>query len=286
MRKLSVFVMFSCVFPYAAIQQPSLPFGPGQITLRFAAHPERTFTNFSSIAVPWVEVPKLEIFLQNALSEIEISSVRVLLNGRPVSVFAKAFPAPRGVKVILGLDATRGRDYRLSESGQNFLEFQARDQLGNAYHGQFVLSVAPLIDVPQKSTEEPSKAPSALQARPRHQAPVIEWEGAATSVVRRKVIWIEAEISDQSGLRRVVIEVNGKDVEVIELYNGLPMRTRQTFFAFAAKGLPGAVTGDGHRLRISVPVKIGRRMNKITLRAENTLGLTGVQSRTVVREKR
>jgi len=80
------------------------------------------------------------------------------------------------------------------------------------------------------------------------------------------MLMLAAVVKDAEGLKRVVIEVNGKDEEEIVLENESPVRKRRGFMSSGK--LAGEVTGDARLLRLSVPVKLGKAINVIAVRAE------------------
>ncbi len=258
--------------------------GGAEILLKFPQYENVSFPNFSSISVPSADVQVLEIILQNAIAEIQLASARATLNQHPVSVFMTVNPMLRGVRVILRLGQTLNPHYRLRSEAENILTFEALDQLRNRYRGQFFLTVTP--DVPEPALR-PSSHPipeRTVEPPPAYRAPEIKWGGGLAAEAASDLFHVDAEILDEHGLRRVVIEVNGKDIETIVLENNVPVRKRGTFRT--AKALPGTVEGSGRHLIIRVPVKIGKKLNALALRAENVMGLLASETRTVTKVKR
>jgi hypothetical protein len=262
-------------FPVAA--QPS-------IELRIPNHAEAAFPNFSSVAVPANGLGPLEIWLQGALGEIQVSSVRVTLNEHPFTPFVAINPLPAGVRVILKLGSSLRPEYRLRTEGENVLSFVASDETRVTYEGRFYVVVDAETNAPSlRPTAHPSDVSREValpdQAFPPDPVFTTDWPERTS----QKTLLLAAEIADRQGLRRVVIEVNGKDVEEVVLENEMPVRKKGGFRSSGK--LPGEVTGDSRLLAVSLPVELKEGINVVALRAENVSGLRKRVDRTLERVK-
>ena len=91
---------------------------------------------------------------------------------------------------------------------------------------------------------------------------------------------LEAEVADEEGLRKVVIELNGKDVEEVVLQNEIPVRYKDGRLVRGA--VAGEVGGDGSKLRLRVPLTLAKeRINTVAIRAENLKNLASRADRTI-----
>ncbi len=240
------------------------------------------FENFSAVAVPAADV-RLEVVLQEARSDIDLATVRLGLNGQSVLGFVALNPLPRGLRAILDLSRVSHPTFRLQPERDNALSFEALDALRNRYVGEFWVRVDRALAQPELRAQ-PREATRATVEPPRvFTAPRIRRIAPDQSTVTTQVISYEAEISDDYGLRQVVLEVNGKEAERIVFEFGTPVRKRGGFRT--ARRLPGAVTGDGRRVSISIPVELKKPINVLAVRAENINGMFSSDSYTVVRQK-
>ena len=107
-----------------------------------------------------------------------------------------------------------------------------------------------------------------------------EWPESTTE----RIIELNAEVTDAEGLRRITIEVNGKDVQEVVLENEQPVRKQN---GFVARGkLPGTAVGDGRKITLSIPVTLNKELNVVAIRVENVLGLRTNINRTIQRPKK
>ncbi|HXG32046.1 MAG TPA: hypothetical protein VNJ11_01670 [Bryobacteraceae bacterium] len=240
------------------------------------------FENFSAVTVPADDV-RLEVVLQEARSDIDLATVRLALNGESVLGFVSLNPLPKGLRVILDLSRVTHPIFRLQPERDNALSFEALDAQRNRYVGEFWVRVDRALAQPQLRAQRREATRVEVEAPPAFTAPRIRRIAPDQSTITAQVISFEAEISDDYGLREVVLEVNGKEVETIVFEFGTPVRKRGGFRT--ARRLPGAVTGDGHRVSISVPVEVKKPINVLAVRAENIKGMFSSDSYTVVRQK-
>jgi hypothetical protein len=257
----------------------SLAAAEPNMTLKIATF-QMAFPNGSSIVLPETGHGDIEIWLQDALAEIQVSSIRVRLNEVPMATFLTVNRLPRGVRVIVKLNASINADFSLRPGRENLVSFAASDTSSVSYQAQFYLSLSATATGPHLADRAPVRAPLREVAAPAQVFPPtvalkVDWPAKTTD----RVLTLAAEIHDREGLKRVVIEVNSKAAEEVILENELPVRKQK---GFIAKGkLPGTVHGDGRKLLISIPVTLDKRLNTVAVRAENLVGLTGYADRTV-----
>lgn len=251
------------------------------LTLRVPAYPAATFANFGNIVLPASGYDSLEIVLRDALAPVQTSTVRITLNNMPMTPFVAINPVPAGVRVIVKLGVSLSPDYSIRRDGESLLTFEARDAGGIAYRGQFYLAIDPTKSAPEaaRSTRARSQEATTI-APPQYRAPAIVISSKEIGRSADRVYWLEAEVSDSEGLRKVVIELNGRDVEEVVLQNERPVRYRDGRLARAT--VAGEVAGNGQGVRLRLPLTLANnRINVIAVRAENMHGLTTRADRTV-----
>jgi hypothetical protein len=252
-----------------------------QLTLRIPGFADATFPNFSSVVLPSAGYSTLDIVLQEALAPVQPSTVRVTLNGVPMTPFVSVNPMPLGLRAIVKLGLSMNPEYSIREGGETILALVATDEGGTIYRAQFYLTINPSIDAPVLAKSTRARASeSSVQLPLQTRVPAIALRSDWPERTTERVLQLDADVSDAEGLRRIVIEVNGKDVEEVLLQNEMPVR-RQNGRVVRGK-LPGEVTGDGRHVRIALPVKLQRdRINVVAVRAENVAGLSSRADRTV-----
>lgn len=210
---------------------------------------------------------------EDALGNIEVGTVRVHLNGTPMSAFVGVNRLPRGVRTIVRLGLSLGAEFSLRPAVENVLTFAAADESKVGYHATFYV-------VPDESVTAPQVAPTQKvrveQEIVRPPAPVSKPVIVITSDIPSRTdspnITVAAEITDMEGLRRIAIEVNGRDEDEVLLQNERPVRRRRGWTARG--GEPGSVVGDGRRIVLEIPVSLRRNaINVIAVKAENQNGL-------------
>src|SRR5215218_5162290 len=87
------------------------------ITLKVPPH-AATFANFASVVLPASGYSSLEVVLQGALAEVQASSVRVTLNGMPMTPFVAVNMMPNGVRMIVKLGVSLSPDYSIRRDGE------------------------------------------------------------------------------------------------------------------------------------------------------------------------
>jgi len=252
-----------------------------RVSLKIPPFESALFPNFSSVVLPPDGYDTLEVLLEGALGEIQTSSVRVTLNGMPMTPFVSVNPMPAGMRAIVKLKASMSPDYAIKRGGESILAFTAIDMAGTSYRGHFYLSVDPNKAQPEAARTTALRVrESTVVAPPQHRPPTIaiksEWPARTTE----ERLSLEAEVVDEEGLRRIVIEVNGRDVEEVVLQNERPVRYQGGRIVRATT--PGEVSGNGSGVRLVVPVRLARnRINVVAIRAENVFGITVRVDRTV-----
>jgi len=239
------------------------------------------FPNFASVVLPPSGYTTLEVVLQGALAEIQASTVRVTLNAMPMTPFVSVNMMPAGVRAIAKLGVSMSPDYMIRRDGESILTFAAADSAGTVYRGQFYLTIDPAKSQPDSARTTKARAQeSGVVAPPQYVPPVIEILSQWPARTSEQTLGLEAEIKDPEGLRRIVIEINGRDVEEILLQNERPVRYQGGRIVRAA--VAGDVNGTGTSVRINLPVRLSRnRINVIAVRAENLAGLSSRVDRAV-----
>jgi len=268
---LVVVIGHSVVAPAAA--EPTM-------TLKLPVFGTTAFPNGSSIVLPESGYGNVEIWLQDALAEIQVSTIRVRLNEVPMATFITTNRLPRGVRVIVRLGASVNADFSFRPGRDNVLSFAAADTSNVEYQAQFYVALNGAATAPRLADRAPVRPAAREVAAPAQVfPPTVRITSQWAAKTSDRVITLEVEVGDREGLRRVVVELNSKAIEEVILENELPVRKQR---GFIAKGkLPGTVTGDGRKLVIAIPVTLDKPLNTVGIRAENLAGLTGYADRTV-----
>ena len=249
------------------------------LTVRFPAAQGVAFPNFSSVLVPAAAAGTIEIWLEQALAAPQVSTIRVRLNEVPLTPFVSVNPVPRGVRLVVNLTRTLSPEYRLRPTGENLLAVSLSDEGQVSYQGQFYLIIDETVGAPRLAPSRTAMPVAPVTGPPQHVAPSVTWISQWPARGTAGTIQLEAEVRDVEGISRIVIEVNGRDVEEVLLQNGLPVRKQNGWIARTK--LPGEVSGDSSALRIAIPVKIRKGLNVVAVRAENALGLRSRADRTI-----
>lgn len=251
-----------------------------RITLKLPGFPGAVFPNFSSVVVP-ANHGTIEIWLEDAVSEVQVSTVRVRLNEMPMTPFVTVNPLPRGVRLLLKQGRSMHPEYRLRPTGENMLSFSGADASKVAYQGQFYLTLDPTLPAPRAAPMR-TRAPAQEVSAPREtQPPRISFTSEWPARTAEGTLSLEFEASDSEGLLRVVIEVNGQDLEEIDFQNELPVRKEKGWAT--AKKLAGEVSGDARRVVVRRPIAVDKDIMVVAVRAENALHLRTRIDRTVER---
>jgi hypothetical protein len=270
---IALWALASVVFP-AAQAEPS-------VTLRVPAFPAAAFQNFSSVLLPDVKIESIDLDLDRTLAQVQASTVRVTLNNIPLTPFVSVNRTPSGARIVIKLGMTLSPDYAIRRDGESILAMEARDTQGTAYRGQFYLTIDPAKTQPElaRSTRARSMELTTI-APPQFEAPVVTITSKSPGRTADPVYWLSGSVTDGDGLRRVVIELNGKDVQEVALQNERPIRyvNGRVFRGRAA----GEITGNGSRIDLNVPITLAKnKINVIALRAENLRGLVSRADQTI-----
>jgi len=242
---------------------------------------DTTFQNFASVLLPPSGYSTLEVVLQGALGEVQASTVRVTLNGMPMTPFVSVNMMPAGTRAIVRLGVSLSPDYTIRRGGESILTFAAADAGGTSYRGQFYLTIDATKTAPELARTTRARAQeSGVVAPPQHLPPAIAIKSQWPSRTSERTLALEVEVADPEGLRRIVIEVNGRDVEEILLQNERPVRYQGGRIVRATTA--GEVSGTGTGIRFNIPVRLaGNRINVVAVRAENLAGLASRVDRVV-----
>jgi hypothetical protein len=249
------------------------------LTLKVPAFQSASFPNGSSIVLPETNHGDVEVWVQDALAEIQVSTIRVRLNDTAMAAFLTVNRLPRGVRVIVKLGASVNPDFTLRPGRENLISFAATDASNVAYQGQFYVTLNAAVTIARLADRAPVRpAVQEVTAPPQIFPPKVALKELPSKTSER-VLTLEAEVTDVEGLRRIVIELNGKAVEEVVLENEVPVRKQRGFIA--KRKLPGSVTGDGRKVIIAIPVTLNQPLNTVGVRGENTSGLSAYADRTV-----
>ncbi len=270
---LVVSLLLACLHPAWAGAEPRL-------SMKLPAFQAVEFQNGSAVVMPASGHGDVEIWVQDALAEISVASVRVLLNQTPMATFLTVNRLPRGVRVIVKMGASLNPDFAFRSDAENLLTFSASDSSNVNYQAQFYITTNAMAAAPRLADRAPVRPPVQEVSSPARVIPprvtvLSEWPARTAD----RVVTLDAEVTDVEGLRRIVIELNGSAIEEVVLENESPVRKQRGFIAKGA--LPGAVTGNGRKLVIRIPIELSRRVNTVGLRAVSVTGLIGYADRTV-----
>jgi hypothetical protein len=190
---------------------------------------------------------------------------------------------PGGLKVVVRLGASANPEYNLQPQIENLLTFVVEDKSRMKYQAQFYLTLDAKTTAPMLGAVRREAPVKAVEAPLRRSPPEVSFKSDWPAQTAQQFLHLMAEVSDAEALRRVVVEVNGKDEEEIVFENEWPVRKHRGFMS--GRKVPGEVTGDGKHLTISIPVKLTKEINVVAIRAENSGGLRTRLDRTVERLK-
>lgn len=242
------------------------------------------FPNGASIIVPATLSDPINVWLDDALAIVEVSTIRVLLNGTPMSAFMSVNRLPRGVRVIVRMGLSFGADFTLRKDAENVLTFSASDETKVTYNATFYLRPDEAATVPRLATLQRAARGDVTTAPRVALKPVVKLTTEVPGQTTAAVLEIGVEAGDGDGLRRVVIEVNGREEDGVLLQNERPVRQRRGWIS--AGGEPGSIGGDSRKVTLLVPVPLRRNaINVIVVKAENVHGLIERIDRTVQTSK-
>lgn len=248
------------------------------LTLRFPGFAGASFPSSGAVIVPAALPSPPEIWLEDALAEIQLSTVRVRLNESPMTPFIELNSLPRGLRIRVKIGASLNAAFNLRPDGENLLTVDVADETRVTYAARFYLRVDPKAAMPQSAPSHDT-AGATVRAPDRVYPPVIRLTSDWPKQTTEKLLTLEAEVTDREGLRRIVIEVDGRDVEEIVLENEQPVRKQG---GFVARGrLPGEVSGDARRISFAIPVRLTKEVTVVAVRAENTGGIRARADRAI-----
>jgi hypothetical protein len=117
------------------------------VRLKMSEFSGTVFPSFSRVAIPESAQKRLEIWLENASADVQFSTVRITLNGTPMTPLVSTTALPHGSRTHVRFDATSS-EYTL-KPGENSLSFSATDVSGNKYSARFYLTIQSQIAAPQ-----------------------------------------------------------------------------------------------------------------------------------------
>ena len=226
----------------------------------------------------------LDVLLDGVLDSIDFDSISFTLNGTEILGFTRLGKTPTGLRLFVDRNAVRHR-YLTLNADDNALRFQARDASGNRYAGEWVIRVREAMSG-SKLLSAQNEAAEILERQISY-APEVRIIGspeilaANPSKPKKFEARVQAEITDVQGISNVIVFVNGKQWEQVQIRNGFPIRKRGSFRRSGT--LPGSVTGNGERLVIDIPVPLPKQATIVRIRAENVKGLDDSEARTVIR---
>jgi len=252
------------------------------LELKFPEYQSAAFPNYTTVLVPSTNLRKIELFLRDCLAEVQVSTVRVKLNGHPISMLLNLNPLPRGVRVIVDLGLSTNPEFKIKAEGYNQIDFEALDDSRNKYLGQFFIKVDPKVQRPQ-SAPMPPTPDQPTRKSPKPEPPQIQIDASLPRETEQERITLLATVSDPIGLKRVTLEVNEKDSQEAFFDRGKLVRVRRGFWEGAKP--PGSISGDEQSLKLEIPIKLKKGQNTIVIRAENSAGLRSREERTIERAK-
>ena len=246
------------------------------VTVKLA--PDAVFASGSVIAVGTGSVETLEVVVSDLVAEMDPNSVSVRLNGNEIVGFARLSRMSSGFRAFMDLNSADHPHFVLAVS-ENDLEFAASDREGHAYRGSWTIHVGPGPETPVLSGTQLDPPPivehmtvSKPEIRFSSDPPVhaIKRSRRLTEAV------VDFEVIDAEGIQAVFIRLNGKELEDIQLRNGIPSRRRGKFKRSAE--LPGMVTGGSQALQVRVPVPLRKAVNLVRIAASNVDGVEVTES--------
>lgn len=238
------------------------------------------FAAGASVLVPTALTEPLNIWLEDTLAVVEVSSVRVQLNGNAMTAFTNVNRLPRGVRAIVKLGLSLGADFTLRPGVENVLTFAALDETKTAYNATFYVTPDSQSAVPRLAPLQRVGRREVTAPPPTVGKPAIQLETEVPASSGGQSLDIAAVVTDAEGLRRIAVEVNGNISDEVLLQNGYPVRRRNG--RTTTGGAPGVVQGDGTKVVLRVPVRLKRdAVNVVTIKAENISGIVERLDRTV-----
>src|SRR4051794_5802239 len=89
------------------------------VRLKVPAYPAASFANYSAVVLPASGYDSLEVLLEDALAQLQASTVRITLNGMPMTPFVSINPMPAGMRVVVRLGLSLSPDYSIKREGES-----------------------------------------------------------------------------------------------------------------------------------------------------------------------
>ena len=246
--------------------------------------PEAVFASGSVIDAGTSSVETLDIVVTGILAKMNPKTVSVRLNENEIVGLARLSRMSSGFRAYMDLKGVNHPQLALAQF-QNDLQFTGKDEDGNAYRGSWTINTGPGLGTPVLSGTQ-LDAPPIVEYRVS--TPEIRFSSdPPVHAIKRSQRLTEAvvdfQVMDAGGIRSVFIYLNGKQLEDIQLRNGLPSRARGQFRR--STELPGTVTGGSHALQIRVPVPLRKAVNLVRISASNVDGVEVTESFIINRPK-
>ena len=251
------------------------------ITIRLA--PGATFPAGAAVDVAPEAVETFDVILSEALAPILPNSAKLRLNGVEIVGYARLSRMARGFRALVETKATNHPYLALSRP-ENDLRFEVKDEGGNVYRGNWTVRMGSIEAGAALASEQPEPVP--VVERKMEAPPAIRILGRPVAVraARSKGKFeapVRAEVRDSEGISEVVLYVNGKEVDKIQMLRGFPSRRRGRFRK--SETLPGTVSGGSRELMIDIPVPLPNRRNVVRISVTNVAGQTEYETFDVAR---
>ena len=251
------------------------------ITIRLA--PGAAFPAGAAIDTAPGAVETYDVILSDALAPILPDSAKLRLNGIEIVGYARLSRMTRGFRVLVETKATSHPHLALSRP-ENDLRFETEDEGGNVYRANWSLRMNSIEGGVALASDQPEPVP--VVERKRVDGPAIRILGTPVAVRAagskgKFEAPVRAEVRDSEGISEVVLYVNGKEVDKIQMLSGFPSRRRGKFRKSAT--LPGTVSGGSRELVIDIPVPLPNRRNVVRVAVTNLAGDTEYETLNISR---
>lgn len=246
--------------------------------------PEAVFASGSVIDAGTGSVDTLDIVVTGVLAKMNPETVSVRLNENEIVGLARLSRMSSGFRAYMDLKGVRHPQLALAQF-ENDLQFTGKDEDGNAYRGSWTINTGPGLGTPVLSGTQ-LDAPPIVEYRVSTPEIRFSSDPPVHAIKRSKRLTeavVDFQVMDAGGIRSVFIYLNGKQLEDIQLRNGLPSRARGQFRRSTEP--PGTVTGGSHALQIRVPVPLRKAVNFVRISASNVDGVEVTESFIINRPK-
>lgn len=266
----------------SALLPLGLAFG-GEPVISVALSQNSVFATGSVIDVGTDAVATFDIVVSSSVADIRPDSVSLLLNGNEILGFARLSRMADGFRASVNYAAADHPHLALAGS-ENVLEFRAIDEEGHTYRGSWTINAhlgAMSAVLAGRRAETPPVIEFKAVVRPQIRFSSSPRVQEFTRWKRKARAQLHFEVVDARGIRSVLIFVNGRELEAIQMRNRFPVRRRGKFRRFAR--LPGTVTGGSHALQIRVPVPLLKSATLVRISATNVDGFEATESVSISR---